>query len=590
MSSSTTFVRATQPRWPIRVLAGALTILPTCLFCTLQAQTPPQEISSHDVEPTFTFKTERNVVTVRVVVRNKSGTAIESLQKEDFKLFDRGKPQTVVSFSMEKPDLKAAVAPEAKPAEKTTGEPEDENEAKVPASMVRRFLAIYFDDVNTPFEDMVRSRNAADHFLSSSVQPGDRVGLFTSSGQKQVDFTSAAAQVHQALLGLRSRPLAPPESCDSLPPYLAYMVVERNEGLTAAAQHIAGCQCVGAEANNSSCLQAAQNSVLPEAERALSFNEAQVTAALRGIESLVRRLTALPGQRSMVIVSSGFLAVSPSYLDQLDQITDRALRAGVTLNALDARGLYTDVIADASLGGPQFSQSDLPFLREGARRQTEAIRNLAHDTGGIYFENNNDLDAGLRKTAAVPEAFYVLTFSPQNLRHDGAFHEIKVSLVAPKGFTVQARRGYFAPKKSEDAASQEKEEIREAVFSREESHDLPLDVHTQFFMASETDARLTVLTRLDLRSLHFLKQNDRNFDKLTIATVIFDLDGHVVSAQQKVLELQMHDAVLEKYQQSGITLKSQFSIKPGTYIVRSVLRDSESGQIAGLNRTVEIPY
>ncbi len=52
----------------------------------------------------------------------------------------------------------------------------------------------------------------------------------------------------------------------------------------------------------------------------------------------------------------------------------------------------------------------------------------------------------------------------------------------------------------------------------------------------------------------------------------------------------MHDAVLEKYQQSGITLKSQFSIKPGTYIVRSVLRDSESGQIAGLNRTVEIPY
>jgi len=543
------------------------------------------------VEPAFTLKTERNVVTVRVVVRNKNGTVVENLQKDDFKIFDRGKAQTLVSFSMEKPALKASIASVPKPADKTAGEPEDENEANVPAAMARRFVALYFDDVNTPFEDMVRTRDAADRFLTNSIQPGDRVGLFTSSGQKQIDFTSDVGQIHQALLGLRSRPIAPQDSCDFLPPYLAYAVVERNEGLGAAVMHIVQCNCPGSALSpTSSCVQAAQSMVLAEAQRTQSFNEAQVTAALRGVESVVRRMTTLPGQRSVVIVSSGFLAISPSYLGQLDEITDRALRAGIPINAIDSRGLYTDVIADASLGGPQFSQGDLPFLQEGARRQAEAMRNLAHDTGGIFFENSNDLDAGFRKTAAVPEAFYVLTFSPQNLKHDGAFHEIKVSLVAPKGLTVQARRGYFAPKKSEDAASQEKEEIREAVFSREESHDLPIDVHTQFFMASETDARLTVLARLDLRPLRFRKETDRNFDKLTLATVIFDLDGHVVSAQQKVLEFQMHDAVLEKYQQSGITLKSQFDLKPGTYMVRTVLRDSESGQIAGLNRTVEIPY
>jgi VWFA-related protein len=590
MSSSISLARRAKPRWPIWLLVVLLSIIPAGLFGTLQAQTPPQEISSHDVEPGFTLKTERNMVMVRVVVHGAKGAVVENLHKEDFKLFDRGKAQTVVSFSMEKPALKVSIASEPKSADKTATEPADENEANVPAAMARRFVGMYFDDVNTPFEDMVRTRDAADRFVTSSIQPGDRVGLFTSSGLKQVDFTSDVAQIHQALLGLRSRPIAPPDSCDSLPPYLAYLVTERNDGLTAAAYHIATCDCQGSAINNSPCFQMAQNRVLAEAQRTQSFNEAQVTAALRGIESLVRRMTTLPGQRSVMIVSSGFLAISPSYLDQLDQITDRALRAGVPINAIDARGLYTDVIADASLGGPQFSQSDLPFLQEGARRQAEAIRNLAHDTGGIFFENSNDLDAGLRKTAAVPEAFYVLTFSPQNLRHDGAFHEIKVSLVAPKGLTVQARRGYFAPKKSEDAASQEKEEIREAVFSREESHDLPIDVHTQFFMASETDARLTVLARLDLRPLHFRKEVDRNFDKLTLATVIFDLDGHVVSAQQKVLELQMHDAVLEKYQQSGITLKSEFDLKPGTYMVRTVLRDSESGQIAGLNRTVEIPY
>ena len=77
----------------------------------------------------------------------------------------------------------------------------------MPTSAARRFVALYFDDVNTPFENLARARDAADHFLTSSIQPGDRVALYTSSGQKQLDFTDNLAQVHQALLDLRPRPI-----------------------------------------------------------------------------------------------------------------------------------------------------------------------------------------------------------------------------------------------------------------------------------------------------------------------------------------------------------------------------------------------
>ena len=54
---------------------------------------------------------------------------------------------------------------------------------------------------------------------------------------------------------------------------------------------------------------------------------------------------------------------------------------------------------------------------------------------------------------------------------------------------------------------QEKEEIQEAVFSQDETHELPIDVHTQFFMKTESDARIAVLTRIDLRPLHFRKED-----------------------------------------------------------------------------------
>jgi hypothetical protein len=215
---------------------------------------------------------------------------------------------------------------------------------------------------------------------------------------------------------------------------------------------------------------------------------------------------------------------------------------------------------------------------------------LAFDTGGGFFSNSNDLDAGFRQAADLPETYYLLAFSPQNLKLDGALHPILVKLVAARGLSVQARRGYYAPRKSNDPSAQEKEEIQEAVFSPGETHELPIDVQTQFFLKSEADARIAVQTSLDVRRLRLRKEGDRNLDNLTFVTVVFDRDGHVVSGQQRLVELRLRDSSLESLVQTGITIRTLFNVRPGNYLVRAVVRDSESGQISGLNRTVEIPY
>jgi VWFA-related protein len=555
----------------------------------------PQEISSRDVEPTFKLQTERNLVLVRVVVRDAKGAAVDSLRQEDFQLFDHGKLQTILHFSMEKPALKGTQPLAQKPAAKASAEPEAEDETTLPTSAARRFVALYFDDVNTPWENLARARDAADRFLAGSVQPGDRVALYTSSGQKQLDFTDNLAEIHQALLDLRPRPIADNKrSCSQLDPYEAYLIVDHQdpEAIEVATAEIANCnRC---SVTDPQCMSIAQKMVQGEATQSLSFSETQSTAVLRGIESLVRRMTSLPGQRSMVIVSGGFLTDTLRF--EVSQISDRALRAGVIINALDARGLYTDPSlnisenAVANSPNPELLALDHRMLMESAQHQADGMHSLALDTGGIFFENSNDLEAGFHKAAGLPEAFYVLAFSPQNLKLDGNFHPIQVKLVAAKGLSVQARRGYYGPKKPNDPAVQEKEEIREAVFSQDETQELPIDVHTQYFMKSESDARLAVLTRIDLHELHFRKEGDRNLDNLTFVTVVFDRDGRVVSVLEKSVELHLREASLEKYMQTGISSRALFDIKPGTYLVRAIVRDSQTSQISGLNRTVEIPY
>src|SRR5208282_913802 len=121
-----------------------------------------------------------------------------------------------------------------------------------------------------------------------------------------------------------------------------------------------------------------------------------------------------------------------------------------------------------------------------------------------------DMEAGFRRVAAAPGSYYTLAFSPENLKHDGAFHPLKVTLVSGKGLAVQARKGYYAPSKSFDPVQQEKDEIQEALFSQQEMHDLPVDVQTQFFMKTREDAEVDVMAHLDIHALQFRKEGERS--------------------------------------------------------------------------------
>jgi hypothetical protein len=354
-----------------------------------------------------------------------------------------------------------------------------------------------------------------------------------------------------------------------------------------------GRQDPGDAAASATIAQMAQQMALTEAIEKHDNLESEARQTLRGVEAVVRRMTILPGQRSLVVLSSGFLTLTLKY--ELDQLVEHALRANVTLNALDARGLYSDsMIPDARLSATAELPAELLWKKEqlmkpGLALEADGLATLAAETGGVFFQNSNDFEAGLRETAAFPDTYYVLGFSPQNLKFDGAFHSIKVKLIAKPALTLQARRGYYAPPNPEDPAAREKEEIKEALFSENETMELPVEVRTQFFVRSASSAQLDVLSHLDVSQVHFRKQQDRNVDNVTCTTALFDRDGHLVTVLEKVVDLNLRDTTLASFLRSGMTLRTRFDVKSGTYMVRTVVRDSATGRISSLSRTVEIP-
>jgi VWFA-related protein len=547
-----------------------------------------QEMNTRDSSTPFSVRV--NLVPIRVVVRDAHGQAVTDLHQEDFRVFEDGKLQLISHFSVEKP-----VAAQLASAETSSSHPADSE--KAPATLVRpaRFVALLFDDVHLPFGELAQIRNIADDYVKSSFRPSDRIAVFTISGQSQTDFTDDRAKLHEALEGVQPRPVTAGSAtgigeCPSINYLQADLIVNQHDlqAITVATNDALACQFGG----NQQYLSAAQGVAQGMALHILSTADVQTQYSFQRLKEIVRRMTVVSGQRLIVLMSPGFLTPNREY--ELSDVIDSAARSDVTISTLDARGLYTvDALPDVSAkptGDPTLSGFHTSYRFQQESRQSDVLWSMANGTGGQGFANSNDLTEGFRRLVAAPETSYLIGFVPQNLKYDGHFHSLKVALTSKEKYTVQARSGFYAPKRVETPADAVKQEIEEAVLSQEEQHGLPVQLHTQYYKVDATDAKLAILAHVDIGRIRFDKLDGRNNNDLTIVAALFDRNGNFVTATEKVLEMRLRDATLERLSHTGVTVKSSFDVKPGAYLVRLVVRDSRAAQLSAENGVVEIPY
>ena len=589
----------------ISTLISASVLTASCLAFRAQAQDAPakpapqaspaqgsstetSEVSTRDTPPTFRVRV--NLVLVRVVVRDGSGKIVTNLKKEDFQLTDNRKPQVISSFNTE--------TPESHKVESSTKTPEADAEVNADSSaaiaaLPQRFVAVVFDDTDMLMEDTAWVRKAATR-LFASLAPTDRVGIYSTSGQLTQEFTQEHERLEKSLLGVVPRPLSGNGSgthdCPEIGYYQADEIQNKHDtqALSVATQEALQCAFQGDTRMTAEAQQLAEST----SQRVLTSGDAQTGYVYRHIEDVLKRLAGMPGQRVMVFVSPGFIITSMLTLES-SSLIDRANRGNVVINTIDARGLYTPDLGD--IADPFHDSAQTAGLKSSYRLQAQSAQSdilaqLADGTGGTFFHNRNDIDEGLREAAAAPSLSYLLGFSPQNLKLNGSYHTLKVSLAGKQKFAVQARRGYYAPRTIADPAEAAKEEIQEALFSQDELHDLPVELQTQFFKKDATEARLAVLTHVDVKGIRFRKAEGRNRDDLTVATAIFDENGNFVTGGEKIVEMKLLDTTFARLSHSGFTLKSSFDVKPGTYLVRLVVRDAEGAQMAARNGAVNIPY
>jgi VWFA-related protein len=462
--------------------------------------------------------------------------------------------------------------------------------------MPSRFVALLFDDVHLNLQDLMQARLAALRFLDTSVEPTERVAILTTSGQTQVDFTDDRAKIREMVKQLMPHFIGgyDPSGTNQCPPmnyYEADLIQNKNDQQAQAAAVADAIACSGF--TGPSAATQARALVNSTAMQLVNAGEVNTEYAVRRLIEVVRRISALPGQRTIVLVSPGFL--TPDHEYDVSDIIDRATRSNIFINTLDARGLYTvDPIGDITRPAPVPSNSaamalDLNYRIQSEERQSDVLLDLSNGTGGFYFHNNNDLDKGFRTTATVPEVSYLLAFNPEAMKFNGQFHSIKVTLTRKGSYSIQARRGFFAPKHGQTPEELAKQDIEEALFSQEEQQGVPVELQLQYFKSDAMNAKLSVLTHVNVSQLRFEKAGGRNLDEIAVVAALFDRNGNFIAGNQKNVELRLKATTLERLTQTGLTVKIGFDVKPGGYIVRLVVRDSKAANLAAKNGVIEIP-
>jgi VWFA-related protein len=530
---------------------------------------------------------------VRAAVRDAHGKPIENLGKEDFRLFDKGNEQTIAHFEIERSAQPLTASPDKAGPAASMGPP-------LPSAP--SFLALYVDDLNTSDTDMIQARDAAAGYFSG-VPENERVGIFTSD-EEPLDFTADTKQIHDAIAKLHTSPrsLTRVHDCPELTDYQARQITQFPDDTTidawkAALDEVARrCSQPSPSKDRMPSSSNAKYMIQMEARQVLDQAEMQARSTLEQLERLVNYLSRLSGRRTIVLISPGFLSENDQA--QLDRIIDHAIKSQVVISSLDPKGLpllmreadVTRAYIPSANSGVIGATHNVDTMRELAA--TDVLAQVASGTGGEFFHNKNDLKGGFDALAGSPVA-YILAFVPKEL--DGKFHKLEVKLARSKA-TVQARRGYFAVRNGPEerglqiaSINPNDDGLRRVMASREEIRDLAIEVSIDVAASSEDTKDLTVVVRLDLASVPFHKDGDRNVNTVTFVAGIYDTDGKWVEGEQKRFDLTLPDSQLSDMRASGVGVKNTFKLKPGKYLLREVVQDSEDHHLAALNRSVEIP-
>ena len=386
------------------------------------------------------------LVQVHVIVQDGDRNPVNGLTRQDFRLLDDGREQTIELFEV---DALAAALPAVRPR------PPPPTRSRTRSRRASGGVTvILIDRLNTSMIDQLAVRNQALTFLGQ-IQPGDRIGLYMLDNSDSIhvlhDFTSDVQSLVRVLTRLKGR--------------------TSNE--VAAAEDVIDTSLTDSMISPELLAWAAAI----ETDRKIDEVRDRVMHTNVGLETIARRLSGVRGRKNLLWISSAFpismsrgsgtmTSLAPDINSGLHALND----ANVAVYPIDARRLI------GAFASPPAARNQTFTTLSTVAAGTEALQLVADETGGRAFFNTNDLTGAMRRAINDGRVTYVLGYYPSHNTWNGRFRQIKVQ-VNRRGVEVRHRRGYVASTAPARSAASREVELSSALQDPLESTTVGLTVH-----------------------------------------------------------------------------------------------------------------
>jgi VWFA-related protein len=521
--------------------------------------------------PGLVLRSQTNVVLVDVRVRQKGGKPVTDLSQKDFLLWEDDVQQNITSFSFEDVEKLSQ-------AESSNSAPATIDLSKLPPNVLpkavlqdRRLTVLFFDVSSMQPDDLTRALKAAQTFVDKRLTPADLVAIvsYTSSLRVLHDFTNDRAVLIQTIKSI--------------------LVGEESSTLaTAGSVGDAG----GTNANGEEIVtQDISAAFTPDETEFNIFNTDQKLAA---IESLSRMLRALPGRKSVIHFSSGVERTGSENQAQLRATIDAANQSNISLYTVDTHGLMAlppggDATSATPSGNAIYTGSAISSQLSSLHGSRETLASLSQDTGGRTFYDLNDLGEAFEQIQNENSTYYLLGYSPINTRSDGKFRRIRVEVTRP-GLKVEARPGYFAPKDFRQFTREDKErQLEQAMGLDQPFLDLPFVVDITYFRRTDQTYVVLFAAKIPGSSVSFLGKSGKHQTELDFVWRATDSTNKIAGILRDTLPVKVDESTFQELQGGNILYQGKITLAPGTYQLKTVVRENQSGKMGTFEAPLVLP-
>jgi VWFA-related protein len=512
-----------------------------------------------------TIRVQTEVVIEEVTVKDKGGKPIEGLTAKDFVLTEDGVPQTISFVEYQEiaplattplaPPVANPAVPTAAPVTSFQIAPEKPGDTRFHD---HRLVALYFDRSTMGPLDQLRAYDAALKFINSQMDPSVMMAVMTYDG--------TAVRVFQDFTGERTQVIAAVNK----------LVVGLTEGMDETD-------------NDDSAADTGSSFGQDDAE----FNLFNTDRQLAALETAVKMLGTINEQKALVYFASGLRLNGIDNQAQLVATENASLRSNVKLYPIDARGLLAmppggDASQGSNGGVGMFNGSGAQTMMNGFQKSQDTLYAIAKDTGGNAFLDSNDLSLGIKQATDSITSYYEIGYYPTRTVKDGRFRRVKVALREGVAGELAYRQGYFADKEFAKFNATDKErQLEDALMLDNPVTDINLAMEVNYFQLNSAEYFVSVDVKVPGRELGLAKKGGAQETLMdSIGEVKDDFGNTIQNLRDKLGPIKLTDATAAQLATHPIEYHTGFTLLPGKYTIKYLVRDSETGRIG----TYQLPF